>query len=193
MDNNEVILKLQSFLNESYTFSGIVFQGMYTMSDNVFMDAFLEYLESGENHLDEYTKFTHLGWDLGNDIIYSQSEIDEYKKYINNKRFWNVHALYNDIEIKEIDLMLDKQQLRINEKELLLEKTDYRNTIEYRNWRKAVFEKDNYTCQECKQKGGKLQAHHILSFKKHPKKRYKVNNGETLCVKCHRKKHSVNE
>lgn len=70
-----------------------------------------------------------------------------------------------------------------------LQKTDYRNTPEYRNWRTAVFERDNYTCQDCKQVGGVLNAHHIKPFKKYPKERYVVSNGVTLCIDCHRLRH----
>ena len=39
-----------------------------------------------------------------------------------------------------------------------------RGSMEYREWRKSVFEIDNYTCKKCKQKGGKLEADHILPF-----------------------------
>ena len=33
--------------------------------------------------------------------------------------------------------------------------------IEYTNWRNNVFQKDNYTCQDCKKRGNYLEAHHI--------------------------------
>ena len=59
--------------------------------------------------------------------------------------------------------------------------------VEDREWRTAVFERDNYTCQHCNQHGGRLQGHHIKPFKKYPELRLDVDNGLTLCVKCHRK------
>ncbi len=59
-------------------------------------------------------------------------------------------------------------------------------TYKYRKWRRQVFERDDYTCQRCK--GGKssyIEAHHIKSWEKYPKLRYKVFNGITLCPFCH--------
>lgn len=62
-----------------------------------------------------------------------------------------------------------------------------RNSAEYINWRKAIFERDDYTCQECKIRGGKLNADHIKPFALHPELRFELSNGRTLCVDCHRK------
>jgi 5-methylcytosine-specific restriction endonuclease McrA len=57
------------------------------------------------------------------------------------------------------------------------------------SWRKDVFERDDYTCQHCFQKGGKLNAHHIKPWAKFPELRYDIHNGLTLCVICHRIEH----
>jgi hypothetical protein len=64
----------------------------------------------------------------------------------------------------------------------------YKNK-EYVNWRKQVFERDNYTCQNCGGRGCMLHPHHIKSYTKYPAQRYEVDNGITLCVPCHHQTH----
>ena len=39
-----------------------------------------------------------------------------------------------------------------------------RTSKEYNEWRLSVYKKDNYTCKECGQYGGKIEAHHIKPF-----------------------------
>lgn len=65
-----------------------------------------------------------------------------------------------------------------------------RMSTEYKSWRTAVFTRDEYTCKECNVKGGVLHAHHIKSFALFPELRFAINNGVTLCVKCHVKTES---
>jgi hypothetical protein len=60
----------------------------------------------------------------------------------------------------------------------------------YRQWRKSVFERDDFTCQRCFKTKCKLNAHHWLSWKLHPDFRYSVVNGVTLCEPCHRYVHA---
>ena len=62
-----------------------------------------------------------------------------------------------------------------------------RDSIEYEEWRTKVFTCDNYTCQDCGQVGGYLQADHIKPFAFYPEHRFEVSNGRTLCQGCHRK------
>lgn len=67
-----------------------------------------------------------------------------------------------------------------------------RENKEYREWRKSVFKRDDYTCQHCGEKGGKLNAHHIKKWSECVEERFSVNNGITLCEECHKDIHFPN-
>lgn len=68
-------------------------------------------------------------------------------------------------------------------------------------WRTHCMQRDEYTCQECKQVGDKLNVDHIIPFsailQMHNVKTvedaiacdflWDIRNGRTLCVPCHRK------
>jgi len=74
-----------------------------------------------------------------------------------------------------------------------------RTCFEYRQWRSDVFTRDDFTCQECGQRGGSLHAHHIKSFSSilqyyeittkeealECEELWNINNGITLCKECH--------
>lgn len=75
-----------------------------------------------------------------------------------------------------------------------------RKMIEMKVWRDKVYRRDNYTCQICMDnKGGNLNAHHIIPFYKiiknfksieearNCKLLWNINNGITLCRECHKK------
>lgn len=57
---------------------------------------------------------------------------------------------------------------------------------EYKDWRIAVFKRDNFTCAVCLTVGKNLNAHHIKPWSKYKKLRLDINNGITLCKKCHK-------
>lgn len=63
-----------------------------------------------------------------------------------------------------------------------------RASLEYKLWRKSVFERDNYTCiWGGKEHGSKLHADHIKPFAYFPELRFAIDNGRTLCIECHKK------
>lgn len=59
----------------------------------------------------------------------------------------------------------------------------------HREWSKTVKDRDNWKCkisnQDCE---GRMEAHHILGWSKHPELRYEINNGITLCHAHHPRK-----
>jgi hypothetical protein len=62
-----------------------------------------------------------------------------------------------------------------------------RKSIIYKIWINAVFQKDNYTCQICEKHGGDLHAYHLKPFAIYKELRFAIDNGQTLCIECHRK------
>ena len=69
-------------------------------------------------------------------------------------------------------------------------KQKLRETPEYKQWLRSVFKRDNYTCQCCGARDGcghtvHLRGHHIKSFALYENERFDIDNGITLCDKCH--------
>lgn len=63
-----------------------------------------------------------------------------------------------------------------------------RRSSKYKKWKKEVLERDNYTCKNCGIKTN-LVVHHIEHFAENKEKRFDVENGQTLCNKCHKEVH----
>lgn len=89
-------------------------------------------------------------------------------------------------------------------------KQSIRQLVQYKLWRQNIFIRDNFTCTKCGQKGGYLHAHHIKSFKSLMEEvkanlplleivyaasvytpMWDLNNGVTMCRKCHRAIHGL--
>lgn len=68
---------------------------------------------------------------------------------------------------------------------------EYRNNPAHHNWSLNVKNRDGWKCQisnsDC---SGRMEAHHILSWKNYPELRYQLNNGITLCHFHHPRKRS---
>ena len=62
-----------------------------------------------------------------------------------------------------------------------------RHSLKYKKFRTKVFKRDNYICQICGQRGGKLNADHIKPFSLYPELRFEMSNMRTVCEECHRK------
>ena len=74
-----------------------------------------------------------------------------------------------------------------------------RSLPEYKLWRISVFERDNFTCQECGKNRCYVEAHHLKQFKiileingiksildaRKCNELWDTENGQTLCPPCH--------
>lgn len=59
-------------------------------------------------------------------------------------------------------------------------------------WARSVISRDNGTCQKCGIRNVEVHAHHIEPFADFPEKRWDINNGITLCYRCHWDIHELN-
>lgn len=71
------------------------------------------------------------------------------------------------------------------------ERSEGRNYSEYLEWRKRVYERDNYTCQISGIRDGKINAHHLNDYANHPDQRVQISNGITLNVNVHKLFHKI--
>jgi len=63
-----------------------------------------------------------------------------------------------------------------------------RNMPEDREWKRRVKARDNFTCQYCGKRGGKLNSHHLFAYNQYEPLRHELLNGITLCARCHYEK-----
>lgn len=86
--------------------------------------------------------------------------------YVGKERFWSWKGERTEMDLK-----------RGNPKHL--------------KWSRAVRQRDNFKCQDCGLKGIRLHAHHLVSLKEciNTKLEYDVDNGITVCVPCHGRRH----
>lgn len=71
------------------------------------------------------------------------------------------------------------------------DKINFKSNIKWSEWRTLVFKRDNFTCQFCFKNKVSLEPHHLKSKQCFPKLVYDINNGITLCKKCHRLLHKL--
>ncbi len=57
-------------------------------------------------------------------------------------------------------------------------------TYEYKKWRRDIFKRDDFNCQLCPSRGGRMRAHHIKRFVDYPELRLDLRNGITICEDC---------
>jgi len=66
-----------------------------------------------------------------------------------------------------------------------------RRDFRHDKWAREVISRDMATCQECHITGIEMHAHHINDYKNNEALRWNIDNGVTLCHKCHWDLHSA--
>lgn len=117
--------------------------------------------EQGRKRISEYAK------KRGTAFLHTPESIEKQRKTITGSGHWNWQGGITPLNRRR------------------------RNQKESRDWRKAIFSRDDYTCQVCGSRNGNgksvyLQADHIKPWSLFPELRYDMSNGRTLCIDCHK-------
>jgi len=126
----------------------------------------------------ENIRLSHLGFVPSESQKKKQSEVMKAKKIKRSEKIKQ--------HLREIHLGKLNHQWKGG---VTTENRSIRESSAFREWREAVFLRDNWTCQKTKIKGGILHPHHIRNFASYPKLRLEVSNGITLSEKSHRAFH----
>jgi len=88
------------------------------------------------------------------------------------------------IKYKQNEILYEKQARKLAVRRMA-------EHLYYSDVRNRILERDNWTCQICGQRIGRLEVHHIIK-----RKEVRVDTDDnlvTLCKKCHGKEDSANE
>jgi hypothetical protein len=100
---------------------------------------------------------------------------------------------YIDYDVLPVNQKTEFFSLYKTEMYRIVDKTktwrDIRKLSIYKEWRKSVLERENYTCQNCGKRSKHLHAHHKVQLKNNQDLAFDVNNGIALCNSCHTKIH----
>jgi 5-methylcytosine-specific restriction endonuclease McrA len=130
-------------------------------------------------------------WNKNKKGIYSKEHLNKLRiahmgnKYSLGHPSWNKGKHWSE-ESKEKMRQAhlgEKNRLYIKDRSKLKKSEDRRVDTTWKMIRKKVYERDNWKCKmlshECK---GRIEAHHIFSWKDYPELRYLMSNLITLCV-----------
>lgn len=60
-----------------------------------------------------------------------------------------------------------------------------RQSARYTHFRMDILKRDDFICQICFKRGGRLEIDHIMQWALYPNERYNPDNVRTLCHDCH--------
>jgi len=172
--NEQAELMTKVFLSSSYFMSA---QGHRSLSTDELTDVFRALLSATDGEAEANARLRRL-------FDYSPATIA-----LNRSQQSQCPGFCSECDCFLPGVVIEDCWCRRRRREVLLHK-DKRQSPEYSAWRMAVFTRDCFQCQSCRQAGGQLRAHHKKSYKSHPHLRYLLGNGVTLCEACHRREHA---
>ena len=185
----EITEKFDVFLKGSKHFSGIAMNGCFNMNLDNFIIALGEYLENGNNVLDEYAELIYLSWDAENIYdghLINDEVIELFDKALNKDNFWNIYCLFNSTTIEAIkDKIFQTEAIK---EELKSKEYRRRQATIYtsnKNIRKIIFKRDGKYCRKCNSTK-ELTLDHIISVLRGGEN--ELNNLQVLCRSCNSKK-----
>jgi len=125
------------------------------------------------------------GWNNNKDKNDKRKK-DSSERMMGNKYGFKKGNIPWDKGIKRTEMAGNKHPMWIIDRSKLKKSERHDRDVAYIEWRKLVLLRDNFRCKisnsDC---GGKLEAHHILSWREYPELRYSLNNGIILCQAHH--------
>jgi hypothetical protein len=118
--------------------------------------------------------------DCGNTVVVAKNNLVTGEVKSCGCLFREAMASYNKLNIKKGPQNGNWRGGVSSEHEII------RGSNKNKEWRMSVFRRDGFVCQNCGVSGVYVEAHHIKPFSKYPEFRFSIDNGITLCVKCHK-------
>lgn len=85
------------------------------------------------------------------------------------------------------DLIADK----VAERLLQAKQSRQKDRAREKEWAVAVYRRDGFSCVACFRKGCEITAHHLDSRSAFPDREFDVDNGVTVCRRCHKAFHRL--
>lgn len=139
-------------------------------------------------HSYEYVQkeFLDRGYTLLAKTYKNAHEKMEYVCENGHNSWMNFNKLQQDCGCRECFLLRNRGENHCNYNPNLSDEDRIlnRDYLEYFEWRKSVYKKNNYKCVVCNSNKN-INAHHLYNYADYPLLRTSIDNGETLCQECH--------
>jgi len=116
------------------------------------------------------------------------AEVQERLKHAFGKRYEIIPETYKSMSEKALFIREDGKTIKSTPMFILSGRSEIRKELE--RWKAKVLVRDNWTCQKCGSLD-KSHVHHIRTFNTYPEGRFNLDNGVTLCKRCHDSYHAI--